>query len=103
MTREEEIKRAADIYYGGMYHKYPMEYFTKGAQWADKHPKSPWISVKDRLPEVGDYVLIHTNLNHMFCAKRNNLDEMDGAGFVVPIGYFDYWMPIPELPKGGEE
>lgn len=57
MEREEQIKQAAEINYGSMYHKYPMEYFTEGAKWADAHPQSPWKSVKDTPIEDGNFVI----------------------------------------------
>ena len=31
--------------------------FEEGTQWADEHPKSPWISVKDDLPYYHEYLL----------------------------------------------
>ena len=51
-----------------------------------------WISVKDRLPDVGKFVLIYNEINGV-C-----LDYHDGVTF----GYYDvtHWMPLPEPPKG---
>ena len=51
-----------------------------------------WISVKDRLPDVGKFVLIYNEINGVL------LDYHDGATF----GYYDvtHWMPLPEPPKG---
>ena len=66
MTREEEIKKQADIYTddasnytewsddGGWSDTNDIDLvekaFIEGAKWADSHPKSPWISVEDDLP-----------------------------------------------------
>ena len=52
-----------------------------------------WISVKDRLPDVGKFVLIYNEINGV------RLDYHDGATF----GYYDvtHWMQLPEPPKGG--
>ena len=51
-----------------------------------------WISVKDRLPDVGKFVLIYSENNGVF------MDYHDGATF----GYYDvtHWMPLPQPPKG---
>jgi len=52
MTREIEIIRAAQMCarnYGG--ENLVELAFKKGAEWADAHQPSPWISVEDRLPE----------------------------------------------------
>ena len=46
-----------------------------------------WIPVKDRLPDVGKFVLIYSEINGV-C-----MDYHDGATF----GYYDvtHWMPLP--------
>ena len=51
-----------------------------------------WIPVKDRLPDVGKFVLIYNEINGVL------LDYHDGATF----GYYDvtHWMPLPSPPKG---
>ena len=51
-----------------------------------------WISVTERLPDVGKFVLIYNEINGV-C-----LDYHDGVTF----GYYDvtHWMPLPEPPKG---
>ena len=51
-----------------------------------------WIPVKDRLPDVGKFVLIYNEINGV-C-----LDYHDGVTF----GYYDvtHWMPLPQPPKG---
>ena len=51
-----------------------------------------WISVEDRLPDVGKFVLIYNKINGV-C-----LDYNDGVTF----GYYDvtHWMPLPKPPKG---
>ena len=68
-----------------------------------------WISVKDRLPEYGECVLACVNgiwgnitfenaIQIAICSEKE--------GWIIE-GFFEfenpkieYWMPLPELPKG---
>lgn len=72
MTREEEIIQASikwkkannPVCMGGDAFSDMMDFFNAsqefiaGAQWADSHPKNPWISVKDRLPDNNCVVFV---------------------------------------------
>lgn len=108
ITREEEIANAADVAFPTKDYYIPtMEIlgFTFGAHWADEHPKSPWISVKNDLP-----------CNH---EELLNPDDKRNTSYVVAIihGYVimsrmyklngkwywendepTHWFPIPKLP-----
>lgn len=108
MTREEEIANAADKAFTTTAFYVPtfeILGFTFGARWADEHPKSPWISVKDDLPYNHEELL--------------NPDDKRNTSYVVAIihGYVimsrmyklngkwywendepTYWFPIPKLP-----
>lgn len=103
--------------------------FYVGARWADEHQKSPWISPDNSLPAPGEKVLICVNSNSRSTAtinqrtyhfeiserlssvelgrlKRKGWCPCDKYGF--PNHGYDtfevvYWMPLPELPKGGEK
>lgn len=131
MKREDEILEAArtraerhriaemELYagdkcnysYGRIYNSEIASY-EAGAKYADEHPKSTWINVKDDLPCNHEeftrksrmstkIVLVRTRkatyfVNYMikekskwewFCAVDDTEDEIV------------YWMPIPELPK----
>lgn len=76
-----------------------------GAEWADEHPKNPWISVEDRLPEDDrDYLFMG---NHIpLCLGRYYSNSLSGAiwscddGYWTPAKEVTHWMPIPELEKG---
>ena len=118
MTREEEIINAANelcnSFRGGKTYKLGFEI---GAEWADEHPKSPWISVEDDLP--CNHVELLTD-----CFQTKYVEacftHSDGSSFVtiekmvrvdVGIGkdcwqwssnlreHVTYWKPIPEPPK----
>lgn len=102
MTREEKLEAYLD-------HQYMFEYgspdyiygIRKGVKWADENPKSPWISVEEKLPDDGVLVIV---------AYRWILGEILYASdtFHIDYGWEGYddivaWMPIPELPKEGDE
>lgn len=71
--------------------------FIAGAEWADKNPKSPWISVEDRLPDDGVLVIVAVR-----CVLGEILYSTDT--FLIDYGWESYddivaWMPIPQLPN----
>ena len=96
MTREEKLEKYLDHQY--MYENGDPSYIhgiKVGVSWADENPKSPWISVEDRLPEEHTDVIVTNGSNVAYCIKY-------GDGFYTNIGkwcYVTHWMPIPELPK----
>lgn len=60
----------------------------------------PWISVEDRLPEKGQFILVPRFDGMAFCGKysplgdtRRCLDHHLGKWFG-----FDHWMPLPPAP-----
>ena len=58
MNREEEIKAANPYGNSSSFASGKMIGFTIGAEWADAHPKNPWISVKEQLPEENENIII---------------------------------------------
>lgn len=104
MTREIEIIRAAQMCarnYGG--ENLVELAFKKGAEWADRNPKSPWISVEDRLPEIKKRVLFLCNNGKAYFGY-NNIDNDSATITNAPEGVkVTHWMPIPLLSKGGEK
>ena len=113
MTRKEEIKCASkdyinylldkQEYHNENYTEYDIQQaFEKGAQWADANPKSPWISVKDKLPpEEKDGLSIKV----LVVSTKNKIDfsryDYDVGGWIsseLDIE-FTHWMPLPEPPK----
>ena len=125
MTRKEEIKCASkdyinylldkQEYHNENYTEYDIQQaFEKGAQWSDKNPKSPWISVKDDLPYkheelilnkehpfLTNKVLIKTEVRvHIaFMIKDIINDKWIWYGYGKDEDQITHWMPIPEQPK----
>lgn len=71
-----------------------------------KEATPQWISVKERLPELYEYVLVthRTSLDYdrlrVMEAIRLNDYEYEVCGNAgILADYVDYWMPLPEPPK----
>ena len=106
MTREEKLEKYLNHQY--MYENGDPSYIhgiKVGVSWADENPKSPWISVEERLPEPEKDVIILDG------RKQIDIDHLtdDGEG-----GYYwwksddviwcdddeiTHWMEIPKLQE----
>ena len=110
MNREEEITKAS-LDFSPCF-EYRREIFIKGAEWADKHPASPWHSVAD-----GDFPLKAKNNNNRIEFSVEVLVRLDKNRLAFGRYYYAYkswyvglqrvypthWMEMPELPnKGGQ-
>ena len=74
--------------------------FKAGAEWQAK--QSPWIRVKERLPENQDIVLVRGEYGGKATAYLHGKD----SGFIVygedaykVFGEVTHWMPIPDLEE----
>lgn len=112
MTREEEIINAANelcnSFRGGKTYKLGFEI---GVEWADEHPKSPWISVKDDLPCNHEELMA----KRLFSYEKETvhvLTLLPGGDIVIDFMVRNrgkwkwwshhrptHWFPIPEPPK----
>ena len=74
-------------------------------EWEDPKPLTlGWISVKDRLPEAGGYVVCIAKRNP-FSRFMPMVARIEKNGWVNPIteqyiSEVTHWMPIPQPPKG---
>lgn len=77
-----------------------LNMFCKGAEWHAK--QSPWISVKERLPETDDgqslYEVIVATSNKRFLVVINTEVE-----HLVGLLGVTHWMPIPSFDEILEE
>lgn len=74
------------------------EFFAKGYKQAEKD--LGWISVNDKLPKVGHFVLT--------CVDDSGTPQSVGMALLLKNGtwwdgdmkvYVDYWMEVPKLKK----
>lgn len=84
------------------------EGFIASAQWQSK--QSPWVSVKDRLPELGDPVLIRLKDGTVRLAVLDTDDNSDAYFWSDNYSYetisgwdTTHWMPIPPLKSNVNE
>lgn len=99
MTREEEIIAE---YESALGHKLNWEnkaLILNVLQWADEHPKSPWISVEDRLPEKINKFLSESVLCRYTRGSKvyYHVSQYDYDYKQWQIDNVTHWMPIPEL------
>ena len=123
MTRGEEIKCASkdyinylldkQEYHNENYTEYDIQQaFEKGAQWADNNPKSPWISVKDKLPCNEKDLIVEIIKGVELRTKKVGVLSVDGYMDISymyslpPHGWhwntndtITHWFPLPERPK----
>lgn len=64
-----------------------------------------WISVEDRLPNVGDFILVYSTeieIEDMIVDERNIREDENGV-LGLYCHYWDeyatHWLPLPKLPK----
>ena len=101
MTRAEEIAEAIKERCRS---SVAAVYFKCGAEWADAHQPSPWISVEERLPKklendcTSDYVLtkIEGPRHVWYLVNKYNYDIKAWEGC---NNNTIQWMPIPTLIK----
>lgn len=61
-----------------------------------------WISVKDRLPNIGETVLSIDRDRDQVVAVFDGRAFFDDHGMGAGIKHFTHWMPLPEPPEKGE-
>ena len=114
MTRKEQIREAARNLTISVSRankaNFAKAVFEAGVKWADENPKSPWISVEERLPETNVFdgsedVLILTENGRMTVAMYGIPEEKWYLSVGEIQGDCEYpfeithWMPIPKLQE----
>lgn len=71
--------------------------FVQGAEWQSK--QSPWISVKERLPEVGEHVLTKGAYGFLICYFSSLGEWETGANVYKERLDITHWMLIPSFDE----
>lgn len=76
-----------------------MEDFQCGVQWQAK--QSPWIIIKERLPETKDKVLVLNRMKHNggYFISENYYENGDWAAKSAMYYEEIAWMPIPSFDE----
>ena len=110
MTREQEINNAASKYIkeNSMEDGYVVisdhkDSFIEGAEWADANPKSPWISVNEKLPPVEKHdvsiMVLAVNTEGKMYLSKYDYDLGEWWISTKSDMPFTHWMFLPEPPK----
>jgi len=70
------------------------------AKWMQEQLQPDWVSVSERLPEIGHYVQAAIPggvLLYSCVLKKNN--TWYGYGYAQPETRITHWKPLPEGPK----
>lgn len=111
MTQEEKIRQVAQKYIATDKHNgvgVRTQAFIDGAEWADKHPASPWHKVasgdlpKEQKGDAVDLPFLVRAKGVTYLTYYAWYEDEDAPEFYddcdCPIDV-DYWMEIPKLPK----
>lgn len=101
--KQLEYDEAGGAYYGFLAGYQAGRLNSEGVQAA----KPQWISVKDRLPEYDQFVLLwHPDCKRQFVGFRVDSGIMDPLfwwhlelDMHEPERIITHWMPLPEAPK----
>ena len=103
MEREAQIRQTAAEW---LRYNHPtctqdmlVEVFRCGAEWADKHQPSPWISVEERMPEkVNKFLSDEVLVRYLRGGKEYTfVTHYDYEYQTWNIPNVTHWMPIPQL------
>lgn len=75
--------------------------FKAGAKWEKE--QSPWISIKDGLPEVDTIVLTKGAYGYLICFLSTLGEWETGANVNEGRLAITHWMPIPPLESNDNE
>lgn len=102
-TLEEAAREAAEDCYEMPYNENLInmriikEAFEFGAKWQSK--QSPWISVKERLPESNITVLTKGAYGYLICFLSNLGEWETGANVNEERLGITHWLPIPSFDE----
>lgn len=68
-----------------------------------------WISVKERLPNIGEdvLVLVGADMFVMALARKDqetaDIEWVDAQGYIAEMWEVTHWMQLPPPPEGGQD
>ena len=81
-----------------------VQEYISDSSTLDYVPRQQWISVKDRLPVDGVWVLVYINHDNDKSMIEIDIDKQkNGKWFIFSPtikSNITHWMPLPEPPKG---
>lgn len=101
-TIEEAFEESwLNDYYHGNYKGHAQVGFYSGAEWQSK--QSPWISVKERLPEYNKKVIVLRG-DECFISLMYNFGSDcwaigDDQSNDLLVSEKDFWLPIPSFDE----
>jgi hypothetical protein len=99
-AKQETLEEAAENYSQGWGENDDVKSFIAGAKWQAKSMR--WVSVKDELPNVNQYVIIYDGISVKDFYYFNNLKEFrsfyEGNGIEPKNENVTHWMPLPQPP-----
>ena len=99
MTREEEIKQAIKNYDCTADEALA---FIAGAIWADEHPQNPWKKPSEETPKYDEEVIGFFKSGDV-CKCKCSPEERIWFIDMIVCDEPDFWMHIPNSPKGGAQ
>lgn len=67
--------------------------YADAIEWADTHPN--WVDRKERLPQIGQFVLVLHNDGDVFTAMTDGLGVVwYAADYTIPTVMTTHWMPL---------
>ena len=79
----------------------------ESSRLAAPKPEGQWISVRDRLPDIGVFVLCYSR--YSWCGVARRFDDVPGCPFewideganYIDSRWITHWMPLPAAPAPG--
>lgn len=99
MTRFEELHRTWQAMMAERKINVSFDTFLAIIDVADEHPESPWRKVEKELPSEDTEVVIYLRGTMVIGYRIGEGWYMHGIAIDTPT----HWMPIPQVPKGGEK
>lgn len=106
MKRQEELNEAW-CKYAGKCSIEIMQALAFALRWCDEHPN--WISVKEQLPPFNGFTCDEFSVPVLAVVEHIEYTDVTLCSYDysqkewATEGKVTHWMPLPQVPKGGEQ